>query len=251
VVGAPRIAEIKCPSLGAFRRIERDGLGPDYILQLNWYLGLYDTQGSDGEWIVFCADQWALRHLPIEFDAALYGRQIEAARQFWHDHVLTGVPPVAGKDEVDKLEIARVGATRTTITRDDDAMLDAINALYEARALKSDGESLEETARERVLALIENTPGYYEGPGFRLAYTVQGGRVTFDRKALEAAKPLDPKKVREALGGLLPAYFGAEAAEDAEDRMTRLLTATALDLTRFEKQGKDFPVFRPTFYAER
>jgi putative phage-type endonuclease len=245
IVNMDGIAEIKCPTLGMFSKIKREGLRADYIAQMQWYLGL--SKQSFGEWIVFCADQWEL--LPsfrVDFDAPLFGSMVEQAATFWNEHVLKRVPPEPDpRDEAIAAELHSVGDTR--IMRDDADMIAAMDLLREAKRLSSEAELIEETAKERIKELIEDKPGCYEGPGYRLYLRESPGRVTFDKKALAGAKPLD----RVAVGAVLTKYWNAPTPMFSTqfEQMIVEVGRANLDLAQFDKQGKPFTSLRPYFFG--
>src|SRR6185369_3739274 len=96
-VGERRIAEIKCPSVASFRRLQREGLPESYIVQANAYMGLSGYPSLT--WIIFCADLWDAAIFPTEFDEGIYQASINAAVKLWYDHILTGIPPVPSPED--------------------------------------------------------------------------------------------------------------------------------------------------------
>lgn len=209
VVGMRRIAEIKCPSLGAYRRIQREGLPDSMIVQLQSYLGLSGIR--EGEWIIFCADQMDILNFTIEFDPAIYQAAIDAAVDLWENHIIPKIPPTPDAADKPALEFAKIGGD--IIKRDDPQWAEAAQLLREADQLKKDGEELYELAKEKVKDAIEGEHGRYEGAGLRLYYTQQAGRTSFDKKTLAKEHP-------------------------------------EIKLTRYEKQGAAFDVFKPYFIGE-
>lgn len=206
-VGKQQLAEVKCPSMGAFRKYQREGLPKSMVMQMQVYLGL--TGFPKGTWIIFCADAWDIATFEIDFDKAIYEKAIEKAAAFWTDHVLAKVPPFqADHGEKQEFEIATVGGDATL--RDDEAFVSFAAKLREAKQLIADAEELYAMVMADGLALIEETPGIYIGGGLTLHYKEQAGRKSFDKKALAAAYP-------------------------------------EIDLSRFEKQGKPFKTFKPYF----
>jgi putative phage-type endonuclease len=186
VEGESVIAEIKCPSIAAYRKIQREGLPDSWQIQMQVYMGL--SGHKQCVIIVFCADAWDLLHFELEFDEAIYTPAIAAGAKFWTDHVLTQTPPdpePTGKKP--DFELAKTDGTVTF--RDDEPFIARSVALIEAIQLAADAEQLFEMAKKEYLEAIEDTPGIYECGGLRVHYNEQPGRKTFDKKALAAKHP--------------------------------------------------------------
>jgi putative phage-type endonuclease len=180
IVGEKSLAEIKCPSIAAFRKYQREGLPEAMVIQMQVYLGL--TGYKQGVWLIFCADAWDMAILPVEFDDYLYNVAISCAADFWNNHVLTGTPP---SDETADCEVQKHGGNVTV--RDDEPFIAKASTLREAIQLKSDAEELFETAKKDFLTVVEDAPGIYEAPGIRVNYNEQAGRKSLDKKAVAAA----------------------------------------------------------------
>lgn len=185
VTGTDRIAEIKCPSVAAFRKLTREGLPKNWIIQAQVYLGLSGRKNLT--WIIFCADLWEIASFDIEFDAVIYAAAIDAAAKFWFENVQAEVPPVADKEESEAIELAKIGGELTV--RDDPAFAEAVNRWREAIELEKEVSELKETARIALLESFENEHGRYYGNGATVHYTETKGRVTFDKKLLAATHP--------------------------------------------------------------
>lgn len=187
IVGEKKIAEIKCPSVAAYRKIQRDGLPESMILQLQGYLGL--SGYASGEWIVFCADQMDVLNFTLEFDQGIYDAAIAACVKLWNENISQGVAPIATKDDKDKLiELAKIGGQDVT-KRDDETFVNAITMLAEAKQILADGKELEELAKNSVKDAVENVTGIYEGGGFRLNFSPTKGRSSFEKDRLAAEHP--------------------------------------------------------------
>lgn len=235
VEGAEMPVEVKCPSLGMFSRIKREGLPDSWVLQMQHYL--ICTGYKAGRYIIFCADR--MEFLPpftVTVDDGLGETLIEKEREFW-TLVEMGQPPADVVAEVQGQEIVVVGEVTK---RYDDDFATAAKLLRDAKALKKNAEAMEEEAKERLLEVVDNKHGIYEAPGLgRVHYQQREGRTTFDSKALANAKPLD----RIAVAAFIVDYF--EPVSDVwQDRLT---DDCALDLSKFEKKGKPFSELRPYF----
>jgi putative phage-type endonuclease len=184
VVGERRIVEVKCPSIAAFRRFQRQGLPESYIIQANAYAGLAGIPKLT--YAIFCADVWDLASFDVEFDDAIFRTTIDAVVSFWQKHVLPGIPPLETAEKP-KFEFEKFVGDITF--RDDQPWTEAVQLLREADQLKRDGEMLFDLAKAKVVAAIEEAEGVYEGAGLRLHYKSQEGRKTFDQKLLAKEHP--------------------------------------------------------------
>jgi len=184
-VGHKRLAEIKCPSVAAFRKYQREGLPDSMIVQLQVYMGL--TGYRNATWLIFCADAWDLAEFDIEFDETIFNAAINAAVKFWTECVLAERMPEIAEEDKSSIEFQKIGGDVTF--RDDEGFRGDMLALREAEQIIKDGEELKTLAKERVLDRIERTYGRYEGFGMRLYFAQQAGRKTFDKKRLAAEHP--------------------------------------------------------------
>lgn len=210
VEGKKQIAEIKCPSVAAYRRIQREGLPDSMICQMQGYLGLSGYES--GVFIIFCADQMDVLSFEVEFDQDVYSATIKAAADLWVNHIEPQIPPTVNDADKPQIEFQKTSGSVTP--RDDDSFREAALLLREANQLKKDGEELYDLAKTKVLDAIESIPGCYEGSGLRLHYTEQVGRKSFDKKALAAAHPeIDLsrfEKTGEPIKTFRPYFINAE-----------------------------------------
>ena len=207
-VGDKRIVEIKCPSLGNYKKIQREGLPVSWIAQLQWYLLLsgYPT----GEWALFCADQFDLITFQIAADPELQAEMVKRAVAFWNNHIIPRIPPAPIDADKPKLEFQKVAGNVTR--RDDLAFTEAAQLLRDAYALKSESDDLMRLAKTRIKEVVENEYGKYEGGGLRLHFSLSPGHLSFDKKALAAAHPeiklSDFEKRGEPFEVLKPYFVG-------------------------------------------
>lgn len=208
-VGERRVIEVKCPSLGSFRQMQRKGLPEGYIVQSQVYMGLADCPKLT--FVIFCADAWELASFDVEFDEDIYNAAIKAAKDFWTSFILPDVQP-ASDHKSEYIEIEAIGGD--VIERTDDEFLSIAQTLKEAAQIKREGDDLFEMAKMQMIEAIDGLPGRYAGGVIKaLSYVQSPGRKTIDRKRLEAVHP-------------------------------------DLNLVDFEKVGKPFFTFKPTFIAE-
>jgi len=176
-VGEKKLAEVKCPSIAAYRKYQREGLPPSMVIQMQTYLGL--TGFQSGVWIVFCADAWDMATFEVEFDGAIYAAAVNAAFEFWTRNVQTGMPP-----ELDAKTDIAIETNGTVTFRDDESFVAKSAALREAIELERDAAELKEVAKKEFIECIEDAPGIYECPGLRVHYNLRPGRKSLDKKAM-------------------------------------------------------------------
>jgi putative phage-type endonuclease len=185
VVGEKRIVEIKCPSIGNYRKVQREGFPNGWIAQLQWYLFLsgYDA----GEWVLFCADQFDLINFEVKADSDLHAGMLARAVAFWENHIIPQVPPMPIDADKPKIEFQKVGGV--VVKRNDPQFAEAAELLREAYALKADSDELMRLAKTRMKEVVEGEFGKYEGAGLRLSYYQSQGHKSFDKKRLAAEHP--------------------------------------------------------------
>lgn len=232
-----QVAEIKCPSLGMYSKIKREGLGDSWKLQMQHYLRV--TGLRVGVWIIFCADRWEMLDFPMERDEEVIALLVEKEKEFWTlVETMTPPPPVV-REIKDEPEIVELGSV--TIRRDD-AFVEAMSQLREAKNLKTTAEQLEQLAADRVKELA-GKPGIFESPGARTYFKEQPGRNTFDKAALARAKPLD----RLTVGTILQPYL---ADGTLPESIIKQIGDANLDLTPFNKVGNPFVTLRTYFFGD-
>jgi putative phage-type endonuclease len=185
LVGSRAVAEIKCPSLGMYRRMQREGLPDSMIAQMQGYLGL--SRHETGEWLVFCADQMDLITFSVQFDSVIYDAAIKACVNLWQNHIIPQIPPTAEAADKPALEFQKIGGDVTF--RDDPEWAEAAGLFREAKQLESDAKELIELAKGRIKNAVENEYGKYQGAGARIYFSQKPGRKTLDKEAFARAHP--------------------------------------------------------------
>lgn len=240
IVGEKRIIEIKCPSLGSFSKIKREGLHEGYIAQLHQMTGLTVSEG--GDWAIFSADQYETVIFPVDHDAKLYTEIVARVVDFWESYVLKRVPPPAEYADEERIELQRAEGTSKLYTLTDPAEIEALVNFRDAKRIKADAETLEEDAKAHVQQIVGENFGIYTASGIRLAYSQVAGRSSFDQKALAGAKPLDRIKVGVALTPLFNRTTPVDPAE-IEAAIAEVGKAD-LDITQFAKRGSPYTTMR-------
>lgn len=246
--GEAVLAEVKCPSIGAFRKMQREGLSYAYILQLQFYLGVYGFER--GQWVIFSAEQDEVVTFPVLYDADLFATIQARVDEVWAC-VLSGEEPREIEPEQPTAEVETVGEV---VKRRDAEWQTAAAALREARDLKAQAEELEKGAKE-TLRTLAGGRGCFEGGALRLYISEQAGRKTFDPKALAAAQPLDFEKTAKLVAGAMAGAIlatgqsvSAERTKVLDEEAAKMLRENALlDLDQFNKVGKPSETFRPYF----
>ena len=235
VEGREKLVEVKCPSLGAFSRIKREGLPDSWLLQMQHYMAVLALNAA--VIVIFCADRMELVHFTVERDDILIAHMIEKEREFW-TLVETMTPPPDVIAEIRGQEIVVVG---NVTKRSDAEFTQAISFLREAKSLVKTAEQTEEEAKERFIEVVGDKPGIYEVEGMgRVHYQDREGRVGFDDKALAGAKPLD----RLLVGAILTPYFENAKLPEA---IVKQIGDANLDLSQFKKHGKPYRELRAYF----
>jgi putative phage-type endonuclease len=234
------VLEIKCPGVWAFAKIKREGLPLSYIVQMQHNLNV--TGFRWGSFVLFSADLWELIHFDVARDEELLQAITLKEIDFWLNHVQVRVPPSPITDTTPELMAALARAeglagNAKLIVRNDGEWAEGARMYLEAKEIAETGEHLLETAKERLKELM-GEKGAVEGAALRCYWSDRDGRVTFDRKALERAKPLDREKV-----------FGVVAALAAQlispgPHVAEAFNGCELDLSTFEKRGKPYEDFR-------
>ena len=169
---------------------------------------LWLDHSSVGDFAIFCADTWELLPFTIEAQPELFEQIEHLAVVFWTEHVLKRVAPAIVEADRPAIEFAKVAGEVTHV--DDPEFIEAAQLLQEAKQLENDGKLLYEIAKQRIINSVGGQFGKFQGGGLRLSYYQSPGHSSFDKKRLAAEHP-------------------------------------GIELSRYEKRGQPFPVFRPFF----
>ena len=92
---------LECKTASAYKSGEwDDDIPEEYQLQVNWYLGIV---GHASGYIAVLIGGQKFVWKPIEFNQELFDIQVERAKDFWENFVLTKVPPMAMTNDKDTL----------------------------------------------------------------------------------------------------------------------------------------------------
>lgn len=201
VEGTREIVEIKCPSRGAFEAMKRTGLGADYAVQMQGYLGLQKLAlGPDapevGYFVVFCADKAECVAFEVTFDQDFFDRTVDLLVRFWREHVEAQVPPTVAVEG--GIEDAPEIAAGTDIdVSGEAALVDAVALLRSARELAAEAEQQVKLARAEIETLLGDRRGAFTGPGFRVFFRERPGANRLNDKLLGAFLAQHGKTVDE------------------------------------------------------
>ena len=167
---------------------EKTGELPDaYYLQQQWYLAVTGLPLSYG--VADVGDPDRVRIVSVKADRRIQRRCIEAARDFWRDHILTGTPPDPSGTRGDA-EALR-GLYPDTIPEPPvplDAEVEQMVDDYLTLKTAADAAATEaEAAKQRLCALMGPHERAQAGR-WQLSWKTQT-RQTLDTKALREAHP--------------------------------------------------------------
>ncbi len=233
----PGVLELKCPGVWAFAKVKREGLPMHWLVQMQHNLQV--TGFGWGSFALFNADLWEMIHFDVMADLELAHALVIKEQQFWLQHVGPRVPPPEPEpnaDLVEQLAKAQGATTGELILRNDAEWGEAARMYSEAKEIAETGENLLSSAKEKLKALMAQK-GAVEGAGLRCYWSERDGKTSFDRKALEATKPLDAIAVATGINDLL-------MNDDLKTKIIAGLEGCRVDFKRFEKVGKPFEDFR-------
>lgn len=120
---------------------------------------------------------------------------VEACDRFWHDHVLTGIPPAADgtRATTDAIAAVYTAPTEDTVETDDD-LAAWIDLLHDAERVIEANSQVVDEAKNRIRAALGDATVLTRGVDGKGAPVIaatwrQTGRTTLDGKALKAAHP--------------------------------------------------------------
>lgn len=238
----PGLLELKCPGIWAFAKAKREGLPIHWIVQVQHNLEV--TGYTWGAVALFNADLWEMIHFDVPRDLELAHAIILKEKDFWKNHVECRTPPPDESNFAPEiaaaLERAEGSAPKgTIILRNDAEWAEAAETYLSARELAETAENLEKAAKDRIKTLLGEYGGF-EGAGLRVYFSRRDGRMSFDKKALIKARPIDRQKVLAWLADvdIMPIEMRAALA-DALGK-----AGIDLNLADFEHRGEPYDDFR-------
>mgnify|MGYP000852737425 CR=1 FL=1 len=167
---------------------ETGDLPPAYYVQQQWYLAVTELPLSYGAADI--GDPGALRIIPTRPDRRIQRRCIEAAREFWERHVLTGQPPQPNGSDGDAAvlrDLYRDPLPDPAVPLDDPEAARLLRTYLEAKGTADSAKREAESAKQQLCALMgEHEKALVDG--YLLTWKTQR-RTTLDTKALRDAHP--------------------------------------------------------------
>ena len=234
------VLEMKCPGIWAFAKAKREGLPLHWIVQLQHNLEVTGYQW--GSFALFNSDLWEMIHFDVERDDDLARALVVKESQFWNEHVLAKVPPPPEVQNTTPELMAQLARAQGAVgggellVRNDPEWGTAAEMYREAREIEETAENLMAAAKEKLKGLM-GEKGAIEGGGIRVYWSERDGKKSFDRKTLEATKPLERFAVAAAINSRV-------MGDDMKTAVLADLANCAVDFAAFEKVGKPYEDFR-------
>lgn len=161
---------------------------PDhYNLQCQWYMGITGVTMCD---LALLLGGNKYRQYTISFDAELFELMLEAAKDFWHNHVLAGVEPEPTTLAAAKRKYAKADPDTTLdVAFDDNNSIAIIDRYLELKDSEKELKANLETAQTELINLIGSNETLMVDGEIVLTYKNQKGRETFDKKGCLKAYP--------------------------------------------------------------
>ncbi len=191
VTGTDELLECKTCSVFKKNEWENEEIPQEYILQVIWYLGI--TGRKIGHIAVLIGGQ-IFKYKKIEFDQELFDQMVEAAKEFWEEHVSKDIPPaiVAEDDSTLKDLYATNSEVMIELYPTDEEKLIASQTLEEAVAnlqeLKMHMKNLDKDIKEeetKIKNLIKDNLGI-KTPKYIITWKLQKGQYSYDKELMIA-----------------------------------------------------------------
>ena len=173
---ADRIVEAKWTTSSRFD----DGLPGDVLVQVTHQMAVSGVRSTD----VAVLSPYAFRIFPVAFDEAFWSNILHVEGVFYHEHLMTGIPPAPDGSE------ATTAALRSQHPEDDGQVIVAdadaaiiIRRLLDAKARAAIIEG-EIGGMENALRYIMGDASQMVGPGFSVSYKKAKDSVKVDWSAV-------------------------------------------------------------------
>lgn len=223
--------ELKVPGWRNAKEYRRNGL-PAYIIgqmQIQAAVWGYDFTAMG----LLDTDAWEIVTWDVEHDREFTAELIARAEFWWTRHIINR-EPIELEDPAPLEKLPEVSGE--VIQRDDQEFIQASRDLLEARDLAKEAGDLQKAAKDRLIALLGQSFGSFEGGEARIHYAMRPGRKTLDKNGL-ARVALDPAKVQKLL--VDSGFHGAEELllEHADE--------LRIEVGDFEREGAPYVELRP------
>lgn len=173
--------QLKCPRARNWHEIKLKGLHGHWLLGAQHSIAVNEAPLE--YWSVLNPETMRLIHFPVHREDKIIAMLMQREKAFYKSVLDDEVPFSA---EIEKIELPEVGGEMVTLTSED--ALTAAAAYREAEDILRDAEALKESAKARIVELM-NGHDVCEFPALRVYHREQAGRATFDKKALQKAHP--------------------------------------------------------------
>lgn len=156
-------AGLECKNTAEYCRGDWEGsqAPTEYVLQCNHYMAI---TGADRWMIAVLIGGWDFQWRVIERDEALIKNLITIEHEFWHNHVLTKIPPAFSHQDSDYLKDKYSAAEADSCLDLPEEAYPIMESFYEAdKALKA-AETMKETAKNQIKGIMGNKEkAYWQG----------------------------------------------------------------------------------------
>lgn len=178
----PGVLEIKCPTAGKYRKVQRVGLTPDYIIQAMHYMAV-----TGYKWaivVVFNSDLWEISWFPVQRDEALINLIIRRGLEFWQA-VQSGDCP---EDRIEAEDLPEVDDGEILNLDESQDWSDAVRRYRQAQEALSEAQYDLNEAKDALLMMVGERKAAM-GSGLRVYRIPTKGRKTFDVKRFQGQHP--------------------------------------------------------------
>lgn len=164
-----------------------DQVPDNYNLQCQWYMGITGVPECD---LALLLGGNKYREYNIKFDAELFAIMIEAAQDFWVNHVLAGIEPTPTTLANAKQKYGKALPDSTLeLSINDDDEISIIDRYIEVKDKQKALEAELEQAQTDLINLIGYNEALAVDGELVVTYKSQKGRETFDKKGCLKAYP--------------------------------------------------------------
>lgn len=166
---------------------DTDQVPDNYNLQVQWYMGITGVHQCD---LALLIGGNKYRQYSVAFDPDLFAIMIDEARNFWENHVLTGITPEATTLANAKHKYAKILPDSTLDLKfNDDDNIAIIDRYIELKDTEKQVKSDIEATQTALINLIGFNEALAVDGELVVTYKAQKGRETFDKKGFLKAYP--------------------------------------------------------------
>lgn len=148
-----------------------------YTTQCQWYMGITGVPQCDLA-VLIGGNQY--KQYTINFDQELFDMMIEAAADFWNNHILAGVPPEPTSLKNAKHRWRNVDPDSVFEVVDEEHIA-LIEKIYDTKTLIKQNEEVLESLQVELMNLVQEKEIIKMDGDTIATYKTQKGRCTFDK----------------------------------------------------------------------